>query len=389
MLHVHHRRMGSEALAVAGREAFGEVRQHVGAVGFAEAFHHQAGVVVLPAAAGLHHFFFQQQRIDVDALLGVHPQDQLHAGQYRLGEEGPELAVGGLQAIHQHLLDLLPHFGGIDVARHVGQAVAEAAVRVLAQEHADLVAFLDLHDGHHGAEQLVHRGLEQIVARQYLQHLGQFLAQVRLGLEARALLDDFDLAADVGNHSHAFAVHRGGVEAHEAAFLDDLAIGIDLADRDEVRVGRTVHAARVRGLGEGQRRRFAQVVDGVVFDAQVIAGQAGAQQLGQAEEGVRVIFDMPAVLVGADHEFFIAEEGEVVAHQPFEEALDLGLFFGGDRELAVVDALDQFLDLGFIGSKSATATRTSPSTCSSSLPSTLSSAALAQRSISRYISDSC
>ncbi|MNO19958.1 hypothetical protein D3C76_97020 [compost metagenome] len=347
VLHVDHSRVGCETLAVTGREAFREVGQHVGAVGFAEAFDGQCGVVVLPAAAGLHHFFFQQQRVDVEAVFRVDAQDQLHAGQHGLGEEGPELAVRRFQAIHQHLLDLLAHFGGIDVARHVGQAVAEAAVRVFAQEHANLVAFLDLHDRHHGAEQLVHRRLEQVVARQHFEHLGQFLAQVSLGLEAGTAFDFRDLAADVRDDPHALAIHRGGVQAHETVFFDDFAVGVDFTDRHVIRVSRTVYTAWVRSLGERQQGRFAQVGNGVVFDAQVFVGQAGAQQFGQAEEGVLVVLDMAAIGLIGDHEFFIAEEGEVVAHQPFQEAFDFVLFVGIDGEGAVVEFGEDFLHLGF------------------------------------------
>ena len=48
MLHVDHRRVRCKALGVAGREAFGEIGQHLGAVPLAQALQHQAGVVVLP-----------------------------------------------------------------------------------------------------------------------------------------------------------------------------------------------------------------------------------------------------------------------------------------------------------------------------------------------------
>ncbi len=347
MLHVDHRRMRGEALAVAGREAFREVGEDVGAVGFAEVFHHQRREVVLPRTAGLDHFVLQLLRIDLDAVLRVDPQDQLHAGQHRLGEEGPELAVGSLQALHQHLLDLLPHLGGVDLARHVGQAVAEAAVRVLAQEHADLVAFLDLHDRHGGAEQLVHRGLEQVVAGQHFQDLGQFLAQVRLRVEMRAALDFGDLAADVGDGVHALAVHRRGVQAHEAAFLDHLAVLVDLADRHVVRVGRAVHAAWLRSLGERQQARFAQVGDGVVLDAQVIGAQACAQQAGQAQERGVVVDQVAAVGVGLDGELLVAEEGEMVVQKPRQEALHLGLVVLRGAEGVLLHQVQQLADLGF------------------------------------------
>ena len=346
VLHVDHGRMCSKALAIACRETFGEIGQHLGAIGLAKAFDHQAGVVVLPAAAGLDHFFFQQQRVDIDAVFRVNPQNQLHAGQHRLREEGPELAIRRLQTLHQHLLDFLPHFGGIDIPRYVGQAIAEAAVRVLAQEHANLVALLDLHDRHHGVEQFVHRSLEQVVTGQDFHHLGQFLAQVSLGLEARAALDFCHLATNIRDHPHALAVHRRGVQAHKAALLDDLAAGIDLANRHIVRVRRAMHAARVRGLGERQQGRLAQVADGVVFDTQVFGGEPGAQQLGQAQERVGVIFDMTAIGIVTHHKFFIAQEGEVVAHQPFQEAFDFGFLIGIDGVLAVVDTGQQFLHLG-------------------------------------------
>lgn len=70
VLHVDHGRVRSKTLAVTCREAFREVGQHLGAIGLTEALDHQAGVVVLPAAAGLDDFFFQQQRIDIDAVFG-------------------------------------------------------------------------------------------------------------------------------------------------------------------------------------------------------------------------------------------------------------------------------------------------------------------------------
>ncbi len=347
VLQVDHRRVGGETLAVARREAGGEVGQDVGALGFAEVLHDQRRIVVAPRAAGLHHFALQLLRVDVDAVFRVDPQNQLHAGQHRLGEERPELAVAGLQALHQYLLDLLPHFGGVDFPRHVGQAVAEAAVRVLAQEHADLVALLDLHDRHDRGEQLVDRRLEQVVARQHLQHLGQLLAQVSLGIEARAALHFRDLAADVRYGMHAFAVHRRGVQAHEAVLLDDLAVSVQLADRDVVRVGRAVHAAGQRGLGERQQQRLVEVSHGVVFDAQLVGRQAHTQAARQAEERLFVVDHLAAIGGAGNGEFLIAEEGEVVVQQPLEEGLDLALLVLRRAERGLLHLGEHFLQLGF------------------------------------------
>ena len=346
VLHVDHRRVRGEALGVAGREAFREIGQHLGALGLAKAFDDQAGIVVLPRTAGLDDFLLQARRVDLHASRWVHLEDELHARQHRLGEVGPELAIAGLQALHEDLLDLHPRLGGIHVARHVGQAVGEAAVGVAAQEQAQFVALLDLHDGDGGIEQLVHRGLEQVVARQHFQYLLQLLAQVGLGIEARALDDLGHLAADIGDAADAVGVHRGGVQAHEAAFLDHLALGVQLADRHEVRVGRAVHAARRGGLGEGQQQRFAQVVQGLLLDVQLVLLQAGAQLFGQAEQRGLVIDQMAAVLLVDQGELLVAEESEVVVQQVFEEGLHLGQLGAIDLQLGLAQPGQQLLGLG-------------------------------------------
>ncbi|MDT4823321.1 hypothetical protein FQZ97_565440 [compost metagenome] len=346
VLHVHHRRVRGEALAVAGRETFREVGEHAGALPFAEAFVDQGGVVVLPGTAGLDDFLLQQRSVDRQLVLRVQAQDELHARQHRFGEEGPEFAVAGLQALHQDLLDLQARLGGIDVARHVGQGVGEAAIGIAAQEQADLVALLHLHDGHGGGEQIVHRGLEQVVARQHFEHLGQFLAEVRLGVETGTALDLGHLAADVGNPLDAFGVHGGGVETHEAALADHVALGVQLTDRDEIRVGRTVHAARLGGLGEGQQHRPAQVGQGLRLDMQVRLLQPGAAQPGNAQQRLLVVDQVAAAVLFGHGEFLIAEEGEVVVQQPLHEHLHLGQLVLVDLELGLVQPGQQFLGLG-------------------------------------------
>ncbi|KAF1050668.1 MAG: hypothetical protein GAK43_02725 [Stenotrophomonas maltophilia] len=346
VLQVDHREMRGEALAVAGREAAREFFEDIVALALAEVLRHQRGVVVLPGAAGLHRLFFEAAWVEIDARLRVHPQDELHPRQGRFGEEGPELAVAGLQSLTQDLLDLDPRFGGIDVARHIGQHVGEAPVGVLAQEQADLVAFLDLHDGHCRAEQLVHRGLEQIVARQHFQHLGQFLAEVAIGIEARAPGDFADLAANERDLVDALVVHRGGEQPHEAELADHLALGIDIADRHIVRVGRAVHTAGVGGLGEGQQQRLAQVGDGVILYVQVGLAEAGAQQLGHTKER-GIVIDHPATIALRGHgELFVTEEGEVVVQQPLEERPHLGGLLRAGLGLRLAQPGQQVTGLG-------------------------------------------
>ena len=323
MLHVDHRRVRCKALGVAGREAFGEIGQHLGAVPLAQALQHQAGVIILPRAAGLDHFLLQAGDIHLHAVARIDAQNELHPCQHRLGEVGPELAVAGLQTFHENLLDLHADLGGVHIARHIGQAVAEAPVGIAAQEDAQLVALLNLHDADRGVEQLIDRGLEQIITRQHFEDLAQLLAQMPLSIEARTARHLGHLVADVGNVMHALGIHRRGVQAHEAVFANHLALAVQLAQRNEIRVGRPMHPARLGGLGEGQQDRLAQVAGGFAVNLPLTGRQPLTQHLAQAQQRAFVVDDARHTALLLHAELLEAEEGEVVVDQPAEEHLDL------------------------------------------------------------------
>ncbi|MCY1177604.1 hypothetical protein D9M73_179190 [compost metagenome] len=145
---------------------------------------------------------------------------------------------------------------------------------------------------------------------------------------------------------HAFAIHRRGVQPHEAVLLDDLAVGVQLADRHIVRVGRAMHAAGQRSLGERQQQRLVEVGHSVVFDAQLFCGQAHAQTARQAEERLLVVDHLAAIGVALDGEFFIAQEGEVVIQQPLEEGLDFALLVLGRTKAGLFHLRHHFTQLG-------------------------------------------
>ena len=326
VLHVRHRRKRLEALPVAGRETRREARQQVGAARLAEALDHQAGELVLPGTAGADHLPLQLAGIEGRHAARIDAQDQLHAGQHRFGEIGPELAVGGIQALHQQVLDLHADLGGIVIARHIDQAVDEVAVGILAQEQAQLVALLDLHDGDGGLVQRIHRRLEQLVARQHLQHLGQLLAQVGMQIETGTFEDRLHLAAHVGNARHALGVQRRGVQADEAAFADHLALLVQHAQRHQVGIGRAVHVAGLGRLGEAEQARLAQERQGRRLDAALHIAQAAAQQPRQAQQRALVVFHPGAARILDDAKFLVAQEGEVIVQQPLVEGAHLGHF---------------------------------------------------------------
>ncbi|MNZ40972.1 hypothetical protein D3C78_585090 [compost metagenome] len=339
---VDHRQVRFEAFAVARRKTAGEAGQQVGALGLAEAFHHQAGAFVLPAATGLDHLLLEPLRVDLYGLMRIDAQDELHPRQHRLGEPGPELAVAGRQALTQHPLDPQARLGGVDLARHVDQAVAEVPIGIAAQEQAQSVALLDLHDGHRGGAEILDRGLEQIVARQHLEHLLQAAPQVGERIESGALDHLVHLAAYAGNAPRALGIHRGGVQPHEAALAQQLAVGVELAQRHVVRVGRAMHPPRLVGLGERQQTGRAQPGQSLRRYPALRRRQLVAQAPRQSEQRGLVVDDQPAAVgLRLDLELLVAEEGEVVIQQPVEEAAHLGTILDVRRQAGRLQSRQQ------------------------------------------------
>ncbi|MCY1425831.1 hypothetical protein D9M71_416320 [compost metagenome] len=90
---------------------------------------------------------------------------------------------------------------------------------------------------------------------------------------------------------------------------------------------------------------------------QLVLLQAGAQQFGQAEEGALVV-DHPAAVGLVGHgEFLVAEEGEMIVQQPFEEGADFRDFLGAALELRLAEPGQQvgglFLHGGEVGHRQA------------------------------------
>ncbi len=276
MLHVDRGRLSREALAVAGRKALGKLAEQMRTLRFTEAFDDQPLIVILPGATGLQHFLLEARRVDLHRLVRIEAQDELHTRQHRFGEVGGEFAIAGLESLLQDLLNLQPRLGRITVTRHIDQAVAEAPVRVEAQEQTQAVALLNLHDSDGVFEQLVDRRLKQFVSRQHFKHLHQLLRQVRRAAEVGTLHDGFHLAADERDATYALGVYRRGEQPEKTAFAHDTALLVELAQRDEIRVGRPMHAAGHRCLGEREKKRLAQVADRLAGKRLLLVRQPGA-----------------------------------------------------------------------------------------------------------------
>ncbi len=349
MLHVDGGRLRREALAIAGREALGELAEQVRALRFAEALDHQALVIVLPGTAGLQHFLLETRRIDLQRSAGVQAQNELHPGQYGFGEIGGELAVARLEPLLQNLLDLQSRLGGIAVARHVDQAVAEASVRIEAQEQPQAIALLDLHDGDGIFEQLVDGRLEQLVARQHFQNLHQLLGQVRRVAEVGAPYHRLDLAPDEGDAPHALGVDRRGEQTEEAALAHHSALFVEFAHRDEVRISRAVHTAGHRRLGERQQKRLAQIADRLAGKRLLLLRQPGAHAAREPQQRILVIDDLTAVALLQHGELLVTEKGEVVIGQPAQEVTDLVQLIGINAQVDLLQPRLQVAYLAFHG----------------------------------------
>ncbi|MNN03753.1 hypothetical protein D3C81_1164580 [compost metagenome] len=207
-------------------------------------------------------------------------------------------------------------------------------IGIAAQEQAQSVALLDLHDGHRGGGEFRHRSLEQVVARQPLERLQQPLAQVAAGRKAGAAQHLGHLAAHAGNALHALAVDRRGIQAHEAALAQHPPVLPQLAQGDIVRIHRAVHPRRLVGLGEGQPARRAQPGQGRGRQLALRRVQPAAQAPRHAEQRGLVVDDQPAAVgLRLDAKLLVAEEGEVIVQQPGEEFAHLGAVVGGQRRL--------------------------------------------------------
>ena len=144
-----------------------------------------------------------------------------------------------------------------------------------------------------------------------------------LSIEARAARHLGHLVADVGNVMHALGIHRRGVQAHETVFANHLALAVQLAQGDEIRIGRPMHPARLGGLGKGQQDRLAQIAGGFAVDLPLTGRQPLTQHLAQAQQRAFVVDDARHTALLLHAELLEAEEGKVVVDQPAEEHLDL------------------------------------------------------------------
>ncbi len=237
--------------------------------------------------------------------------------------------VGGDRAVvgaRQDVLDAQPELGVVAVARQVDEAGDEALERIAAGEEGDALALLQMQDAEGDVVELVLGDLEQLVARVGLEDVGEGLAVVAGRREAGARQAVGDLLAEQRNLARILAVGAGGEQADEELLADDVAGGVELLHADGVHVHGPMHGRAAVGLGDHEHPRLAQELPHVRRQLLEIAQAVEHRILlvaQDAEAGLRRDRDRGGVVVAEEIVFAIAEIGEVVVVEPFEEGLGL------------------------------------------------------------------
>ena len=165
----------------------------------------------------------------------------MQAREHGLRNPRRVLDTPATERVDEHALDALAHCRRVALTRNEHEAREEAAEQVPAHEQPNPLALLELEDAQRGAQELVRRHLEQLVARVGLERLLEILAGVAVGREPGVpdhvpapLPEDRD-------HTWALVVRTRRVEAEEPVLAHDLAVGAEATHADVVEERRAVH----------------------------------------------------------------------------------------------------------------------------------------------------
>ena len=111
---------------------------------------------------------------------------------------------------------------------------------------------LQVQDAHGRPEQFVLADLEKLITGIAVENMGQRLAVVAAGREARTLQGPLDLLTQERNVAGVARIGGRGKEADEQALAGDLALLVEAFDGDGVHVHRTVHRGTPIGLVDPQ-----------------------------------------------------------------------------------------------------------------------------------------
>ena len=201
-------------------------------------------------------------------------------------------------------------------------------------EQADALPFLQMQDPGRRLEQLLGRDLEQELAGKGIDDVLQRLGGVAVRGIAGAALQFGGLEPQQRNVARHAVERLGGVETEEAVLPDNITIGVEPPDGDAVEMARPVDPGP--RIGARDRQKLGGPRAARVGRRQVREGLRRASAAQQAEPGARLRHE-PAHAAGTLRAAgAVAEEGEMVVLDPFEEGLHLVPFpAAGDRRQRV------------------------------------------------------
>ena len=256
--------------------------------------------------------------------------DEVHAHQRAFREERIERRNAPDEGAAEIIADLHADVAVVAIARHVNQHRHEAVEAVAPRQHAHARPLVELQDGERKTKQRVVVDLEQFVARKMLQHVGQRLAGMAVGVEAGALLDAGDLAAQIGNAVRGAGVGGGREQPDDALLAHQIAGGVEPLDADIVEIDAPVHARVDIGLGDDQQPRFLEKRHDFRRVFEQFAAALEHAQFGRAHDAEGIV-EIGLQHIAVEGVIAHAEEGKIVGQQPLQKLDRLGDFVDRQR----------------------------------------------------------
>ncbi len=265
----------------------------------------------------------------------------MNACQRRVRQLHLRLDRGRVQLLIDYRLHPLADLRVVAVARYEDESGVEAAERVTAQEYAHALALVQVHDTAHGANQLGHARLEQLVARIGLQHVHDGFAVVTRRIEAEVSDDAVDLVPEQRNLARAAVVDGGGEQTEEAFFAGDAPAAVEGLHADVVVIRRAMDRRHRIRFGRRQQLRLARTFAQLTRQHGGLNGRA-APRAQDAETCVRQWLQHVFGAAATQTVLTIAEEGEVVVGHPLQQRLHFVHFGGAGRRRLTRNLLCNF-----------------------------------------------
>ena len=330
---VAHRGAGGEIFLISGGKGLAVALEQSVALFLATLFQQGTLQFFFPGLRGLAQLSFQLRYGILGNLAGLGANGKPELRHDRFVELGGESGRFTVESLHQDVLDPQPHFGVVFFSMHIDQTGNEAVERVLASEQPQPLPFLEVQDAGGDVEQLIVRGLKQIVAWEGLQNVLQGLAGVALGRNAGTGQYPFDLAAQQRDSSRVGVVDLSGEQAQNQLFADDLTVGIEAFDPQIIQRHRAVDGGTGAGLGDDQR--FGELGRATQFQRQhgQIAGNVAVVTAQQAETGTGHGAQRQLAVLLQQFVIAVPQKSEVLVGHPTQKFLHVADFRGVQGQL--------------------------------------------------------